>query len=428
MLRLGPEWNPYAGHLPILYQPRKPIIVPHSNLRQLAARTDCQGERLQPYTVAPWEIRNPWGPRLRFDASIPPSKDGKREHVKNVKDMCSRAARDPKRLIVFTDGSRHAPKSYKRTGAAFVIYYGGEVVASGKIGLGRRANVFDGEMAALAAAARKIREMLGTRIQAHESTSIRLRPSSFTHIPSSINRIDFLVDNVSAISSIYDLSPHPAQSLSFIFRKYIDAILRSSDDLSIRVSWAPGHTGIAGNEHADILAKSAATITSPAPLVSSTMSWARETSNVRASQEWSRRWLDRPRTNHAAVALRTPPSTRPWRLFRENCSGPRHITTRLIQSITGHAFFGKYYQRFRPSDPTACPCGQTPLQTREHIICECPIHERARGHLRKVSKTLSLPIILGTLKGLTAFAKFLADSTAFTKTSNPSVTGPIPDG
>jgi hypothetical protein len=59
---------------------------------------------------------------------------GQRGHV--LKDMYSRAARDPKRLIVFTDGSRHAPKSYKRTGAAFVIYYGGEVVASGKIGLG----------------------------------------------------------------------------------------------------------------------------------------------------------------------------------------------------------------------------------------------------------------------------------------------------
>jgi hypothetical protein len=156
MLRLGPEWKLYNGHLPILYQPRKPVTVPHSNLRQLAARTDCQGERLQPYTVAPWEIRNPWGHRLRFDASVPATKEGKRERVKIVKDMCSRAARDPKRIIVFTDGSRHAPKSHKRTGAAFAIYYGGEVVASGKLGLGRRANVYDGEMAALAAAARKI--------------------------------------------------------------------------------------------------------------------------------------------------------------------------------------------------------------------------------------------------------------------------------
>jgi hypothetical protein len=216
--------------------------------------------------------------------------------------------------------------------------------------------------------------------------------------------------------------------MSFIFHNHVDAILRCSDDLSIQVSWAPGHTGIRGNEHVDLLAKSAATLTTPAPLVSSTISWAKEASKVRASQEWRRRWLDKPRINHAAVALRTPPSTKPWRLFRENCSGPRHITTRLIQAITGHAFFGNYYSRFRPSDPTACPCGQTPRQTREHIICECSLHEHARHHLRKVSKTLSLPIILGSFKGLSAFVKFLADSTAFTKTSTPSNSDPVPDG
>jgi hypothetical protein len=213
-----------------------------------------------------------------------------------------------------------------------------------------------------------------------------------------------------------------------IFNKHIDSILRCSDDLSNQVSWAPGHTGIRGNEHVDLLAKSAATLTTPAPIVSSTISWAKEASNVRASQEWSRRWLDQSRNNHAAVALRTPPSMKPWRLFRENCSGPRHITTRLIQVITGHAFFGNYYRRFRPSDPTACLCGQTALQTREHIICECSMHRHARHHLRKVSKTLSLPVILGSLKGLKALAKFLADSTAFTKTSTPSATGPLPVG
>jgi hypothetical protein len=139
--------------------------------------------------------------------------------------MCSWAARDPKRLIVFTDGSRHAPKLHKRTGTAFAIYYGSEVVASGKLGLGRCANVFNGKMAALAAAARKIREIMGTRIQAHRSNSIRPQSSLFSHIPLDINCIDFLVDNVSAILSIYDLSPHPPQVMSFIFHNHVESIL-----------------------------------------------------------------------------------------------------------------------------------------------------------------------------------------------------------
>lgn len=121
-------------------------------------------------------------------------------------------------------------------------------------------------------------------------------------------------------------------------------------------------------------------------------------------------------------------SGRPLETIQLDCSisshGPRHITTRLIQVITGHAFFGNYYKRFRPLDPTSCACDRHTLQTREHIICECPLYHHARHHLREVSPTLSLPIILGSKKGLAALAKFLAASSAFTKVPAPGV--PVP--
>jgi ribonuclease HI len=388
----------------------------------LAARTDSQGERLEPYTVAPWECRNPWQNRLTLDASVPPTLDGKRERVKIVKEICARAAQKPDTLTIFTDGSRHAPRSHKRTGAAYVIYYQGQVLASSRLGLGRRANVYDGEMAALAAAAQKVHDLLGSRthIPSTHSNIIILRTPSSPQINSRISHIDFFVDNISAISSIYDISPHPAQSFSRIFHTHINSILRSFNELSVKVSWAPGHTGIAGNERADELAKAAVELTPP--LVDSTISWAKEASKIRATLEWTRQWQESPRHNHAAVALRTPPSTKPWRLFRENCSGPRHITTRLIQVITGHAFFGNYYKRFRPMDPTSCACDNYTLQTREHVICDCPLFNHARYLLREVSPTLSLPVILGTQKGLAALAKFLATSSAFVKASTPGAT------
>jgi hypothetical protein len=83
-----------------------------------------------------------------------------------------------------------------------------------------------------------------------------------------------------------------------------------------------------------------------------------------------------------------------------------------------HAFTGEYYRRFVPSEPVGCPRGAI-LQTREHILRECRLHAHARHHLRKVSANLSLPIILGSQKGLEALVKFLTVLDAFKKTSLP---------
>jgi hypothetical protein len=148
-------------------------------------------------------------------------------------------------------------------------------------------------------------------------------------------------------------------------------------------------------------------------------SWAKEQAKTRPSKAWEKRWQNTPRHNLSAVALRNPPSTRPWKIFKEELDGRRDISCRLVQVITGHAFTGEYYRRFRPNDPTGCPCGFGPVQTREHIIRECPLHSHARHHLTKVSPTLSLPVILGSHAGLVALTKFLKDSSAFKKTSLP---------
>ncbi|KAJ7708239.1 hypothetical protein B0H17DRAFT_890829, partial [Mycena rosella] len=62
-----------------------------------------------------------------------------------------------------------------------------------------------------------------------------------------------------------------------------------------------------------------------------------------------------------------------------------------------------------------CPCGKV-LQTREHLLCECLRYERQQNILRKISRDLSLPKILGTPDGIEALAKFLEKSGMFTKT------------
>ncbi|KAI4294017.1 hypothetical protein GGG16DRAFT_37415, partial [Schizophyllum commune] len=93
----------------------------------------------------------------------------------------------------------------------------------------------------------------------------------------------------------------------------------------------------------------------------------------------------------------------------------RHIQTRIIQTILGHGFRGDYYARFVPSESPACPCGTAPIQTRDHILSECPLYEHGRHHLRAVSPSLSTPIILGTHAGLKALSLFISTTNAFAK-------------
>jgi hypothetical protein len=154
----------------------------------------------------------------------------------------------------------------------------------------------------------------------------------------------------------------------------------------------------------------------------------REKAKQRALKAWRNDWTALPHTNQAAIALRhSPPSLRLSRSLRE-LDAHRDVQSRIIQTITGHGHIGDYYARFVPSEPTSCPCGE-PLQTRDHILTECELHNSSRHILHKACPNLSTSLILSTRKGLNALAHFLKVSEAFKKvrseqqTSAPSGPG-----
>ncbi|KAK0485344.1 hypothetical protein EDD18DRAFT_1053228, partial [Armillaria luteobubalina] len=128
---------------------------------------------------------------------------------------------------------------------------------------------------------------------------------------------------------------------------------------------------------------------------------------------WTRSWKNSPKTGFFAPSNRIAPSLKPTKHFHE-LHGNQEVFGRLVQCRTGHCFAGEYYSRFVPQEDIQCPCGEH-LQSREHIIRDCPRYDGHRESLHKVSRDIYLPDILGTNEGIDALASFLEKSGTFTK-------------
>jgi len=125
-------------------------------------------------------------------------------------------------------------------------------------------------------------------------------------------------------------------------------------------------------------------------------------------------WENQTKTGHFAISNRLRPSLKPTKRFKD-LQEEREVWGRVVQCRTGHAFTGEFRKRFFPNEDVDCPCGEY-IETREHILRECPRYEQHRHHLRSVSRDISVPEILGTSEGILALANFIRDSGAFTRT------------
>ena len=149
---------------------------------------------------------------------------------------------------------------------------------------------------------------------------------------------------------------------------------------------------------------------------------ARRYARATAMKAWQKEWRHKEKSGGYATANRIPPSTLPSQVFRNT---PREVFGWLIQCKTNHGYTGEFKRRFLPQEEHSCPCGEE-FQTREHVIAHCTLHEEKRDALRKVSRDLWLPTILGTKDGITALTLFLKETTAFTCDGHQYTPPPTP--
>ena len=110
------------------------------------------------------------------------------------------------------------------------------------------------------------------------------------------------------------------------------------------------------------------------------------------------------------------PKISPGNTFR---STPRELFGWLNQTLTGHGYTGKIFQRFVPSETPWCRCtnpeGCQILETREHILHEC---DQFAYH-RPILQNRPTSVLFGTETGIQTLIRFMRKSGAFTKTGQP---------
>ena len=181
----------------------------------------------------------------------------------------------------------------------------------------------------------------------------------------------------------------------------------------IEIVWVPSHSGFALNEHANNSMKSP--FIGPVPPKSSSLSSAICTNKAIAILAWHAQFAifqARKRLILKKRKKQTLPSA--W-----NSAGNRFISilhdnpslvSRFTRAVTNHAPTGKYCLMFFPQQLSLCPY-RAPLQSREHILCECP---RYSAHF------LSLQSFYTGRDNLNKLTKFLQDNpSAFTSEDAP---------
>src|SRR5258708_23871372 len=115
--------------------------------------------------------------------------------------------------------------------------------------------------------------------------------------------------------------------------------------------------------------------------------------------------LTQPNYTQASIMRVTKPIPE---LAQQNTLNPyrERKFSRLTQLRTGHAFIGQYYRRFVPTEAVDCSCGD-PIETRLHILQECPPYEEGQNLLNNDEKQFRLAQSLGTHAGSTSVTSFL---------------------
>ena len=411
LIRLGGAW-----HTPLPNDPPTPVPVPtrartKTTLSALAARVPAKGPRINPFPDVPAGAPD-WNGRVRV---TPKQKDWDYDRISHA---LTAACQEGYTTNVYCDGllSNRDRVDGKQVGAASAaLYHEGREYGHLETVFGETLTESDTLTRSLTPALDLLSLFLASRPTSPPTTITILTPSALP------------------LSKGLDASPHEEQEAALSHLRKLGEILTSYPAANIRLQWIPRKTPFIGFRRVKQLAFEAIRTADLSQIEEpQTIKKQKEQTRRDAFTAWGVRHYQSPRTGLAyKTALRAPPDGKAHHTFQPppppstNRTGeqpkakfPRAVYSTFYRIITGHAFVGEYTQRFysqHTPEQIACPCGK-PVQTIEHVLTECPIHDAARRrHLTANGRPRTLPQLFENRARVTEMLCFLEESGACAK-------------
>jgi ribonuclease HI len=300
------------------------------------------------------------------------------------------AALPPEDVTIFSDGSEQVIEGNRHVGYGYAIYQGGKQIATGHGPINPVSHVFDAEA---------IGAWKGLQRTIRMPPNIRQR------------RLWLCIDSTSVIWGLRGDAPSSSQ---WAFHNCQD-VMQTHD---VRVRWAPGHTGIEGNEAADKLADLGARKDDwdAGPASEPTVSGIRSTFRT-LRREAQRSWWTSCSTKLSSwykkwgleYQVKLPPEL----------NLPRATLHRLLAIRSSHGDFSWYHTKFKHTDAKlVCSCGQ-PKSPEHLVLCRKTKaafkHWPARPPLPPTSSSEGFKYLACLLAKPTDFAKLLGVTEFYSK-------------
>ena len=175
----------------------------------------------------------------------------------------------------------------------------------------------------------------------------------------------------------------------------------------ITLAWAPGHSGVEGNEMADELARqgSASVSNDPEPVIPIPNSLCNRAMRDWIRSECAKHWSAYGGGMHTKCFFPVPDEK--W--TKELLSMDRCRIRRVVGAITGHCGLSKHLSKMGLLNDPNCTCGYG-AETGIHVICDCPKYSLLR--LRILGGHVIRPLDVPKL-GPTTLDRFLIGTGRF---------------
>ncbi|OHW96943.1 endonuclease reverse transcriptase [Colletotrichum incanum] len=360
---------------------------PDSRLRRMASVTDTNAEYIDPLDLPPWERLADWHTALSM-VGYEPKKTKEELAIAFTDRLGTFSKRD---IVVYTNGSQMLDGSRTSAGAGWVGYQATRQIFRGSEPLGLQTEVFDAEAQAA------FRGLL----EAMRSPTARMA-----------DNVHICLDNLAVAARLVTRSPGSSQAR---FRAFGELSVswaqrgRTSWTMPGRVYiwWCPGHTGIAGNEEADALAKEACKQI-PESQPQPTLTHLKRESRAADVQASARRWPSICPRQYADLGISPHPKPPELRL-------PRHLLGRLYAARSHHhGDFAAYHERFAHQDALLhCSCGRR--KTPVHFYLCKRGRKATPRHLRRRMAKASIDFLLGTTQGASLLCEWMEATNFFSE-------------